>query len=80
MRKYLIISSVIILIIYYISSFLISFTLLTKSVVNNDPVSLGRYINVNELKNNFYSDIYDFSSNLINLIDKIFILKMNLLN
>ena len=70
MRKYLIISSVIILIIYYISSFLISFTLLTKSVVNNDPVSLGRYINVKELKNNFYSDIYDFSFSIINLIDK----------
>ena len=70
MRKYLIISSVIILIIYYISSFLISFTLLVKSVVNNDPVSLGRYINVKELKNNFYSDIYDFSSSIINLIDK----------
>ena len=70
MRKYLIISSVIIIIIYYISSFLISFTLLVKSVVNNDPVSLGRYINVKELRNNFYRDIYEFSSNLINLMDK----------
>ena len=44
--------------------------MLAKSVVNNDPVSLGRYINVKELKNNFYSDIYEFSSSLINLIDK----------
>ena len=70
MRKYLIISSVIILIIYYISSFLISFTLLAKSVVNNDPVSLGSYINVKELRNNFYGDIYEFSSSLINLMDK----------
>ena len=70
MRKYLLLSSIIILIIYYISTFLISFALLTKSVVNNDPVSLGRYINVKELRNNFYRDIYEFSSNLINVMDK----------
>ena len=70
MRKYLLLSSIIILIIYYISTFLISFTLLAKSVVNNDPVSFGRYINVKELRNNFYGDIYEFSSSLINLMDK----------
>ena len=70
MRKYLLLSSVIILIIYYISTFLISFSLLAKSVVNNDPVSLGRYINVKELRNNFYRDIYEFSLNLINVMDK----------
>ena len=70
MRKYLLLSSIIILIVYYISTFLISFTLLAKSVVNNDPVSLGRYINVKELRNNFYGDIYEFSSNLIKLMDK----------
>ena len=58
------------LIIYYISTFLISFALLAKSVVNNDPVSLGRYINVKELRNNFYRDIYEFSLNLINVMDK----------
>ena len=63
-------SSIIILITYYILTFLISFTLIAKSVVNNNPVSLGRYINIKELKNNFYSDIYEFSSSLINLIDK----------
>ena len=70
MRKYLLLSSIIILIIYYISTFLISFALLAKSVVNNDPVSLGRYINVKELRNNFYRDIYEFSLNLINVMDK----------
>ena len=70
MRKYLLLSSIIILIIYYISTFLISFTLLAKSVVNNDPISLGRYINIKDLRNNFYGDIYEFSSNLINLMDK----------
>ena len=70
MRKYLLLSSIIILIIYYISTFLISFSLLAKSVVNNDPVSLGRYINVKELRNNFYRDIYEFSLNLINVMDK----------
>ena len=70
MQKYLLLSSIIILIIYYISTFLISFTLLAKSVVNNDPVSLGRYINVKSLRKNFYGDIYEFSSNLINVIDK----------
>ena len=70
MRKYLLLSSIIILIIYYTSTFLISFTFLAKSVVNNDPISLGRYINVKELRNNFYEDIYEFSSNLINLMDK----------
>ena len=63
-------SLIIILIIYYISTFLISFALLAKSVVNNDPVSLERYINVKELRNNFYGDIYEFSSNLINVMDK----------
>lgn len=70
MRKYLLLSSIIILIVYYISTFLISFTLITKSVVNNDPVSLGRYINEKELRNNFFDEIYEFSSNLINLMDK----------
>ena len=70
MRKYLLLSSIIVLIVYYISTFLISFTFLAKSVVNNDPVSLGRYINVKELRNNFYRDIYEFSSNLINVMDK----------
>ena len=70
MRKYLLLSSIIILIIYYISTFLISFALLAKSVVNNDPVSLGRYINVKELRNNFYRDIYEFSLNLIKVMDK----------
>ena len=70
MRKYLLLSSIIILIVYYISTFLISFTLLAKSVVNNDPVSLGKYINVKSLRNNFYEDIYEFSSSLINLMDK----------
>ena len=70
MRKYLLLSSIIILIIYYLSTFLISFTLLAKSVVNNDSVSLGKYINVKSLRNNFYVDIYEFSSNLINAIDK----------
>ena len=70
MRKYLFLSSIIILIIYYISTFLISFTLLAKSVVNNDSVSLGKYINVKSLRNNFYEDIYEFSSSLINAIDK----------
>jgi len=70
MRKYLLLSSIIILIIYYTSTFLISFTFLAKSVANNDPISLGRYINIKELRNNFYEDIYKFSSNLINLMDK----------
>ena len=70
MRKYLLLSTIIILIVYYISTFLISFTLLTKSVVNNDPVSLGRYINEKELRNNFFEEIYEFSSILINLMDK----------
>ena len=70
MQKYLLLSSIIILIIYYISTFLISFTLLAKSVVNNDSVSLGKYINVKSLRNNFFEDIYEFSSNLINAIDK----------
>jgi len=70
MRKYLLLSSIIILIIYYISTFLISFTLIAKSVVNNDHVSLARYINIKELRSNFYDDIYKFSLNLINLMDK----------
>ena len=70
MRKLLLLSSIIVLIIYYISTFLISFNLLTKSVVNNDPVLLERFTNINELRNNFYSDIYKFSSSLINLMDK----------
>ena len=70
MRNYLLFSSIIILIVYYISTFLISFTLLAKSVVNNDPVSLVKYINVKELRNNYYGDIYEFTSSLINLMDK----------
>ena len=53
MRKYLLLSSIIILIVYYISTFLISFTLLAKSVINNDSVSLGGYINVKSLRENW---------------------------
>ena len=71
MHKYLILSSIIILIIYYISTFIISFALLTKSVVNNDSVSLKQYIDVKSLRNNFYEDIYEFNSNLINKIKNI---------
>ena len=70
MRKYLILSSIIIVIIYYISSFFISFTFLALSVANNNPVSLNKYINEKELKNNFYNDIYEFSLGLINLMNK----------
>ena len=55
---------------YYVSTFLISFAQLSKSVVNNDPVSLEKYISVNELKNSFYNDIYKFTLNLINSLDK----------
>ena len=70
MRRYLLLILIIILILYYIFSFLVSFTLLTKSVVNNDPISLKRYINEEGLKNNFFDDLYQFSSNSINLIGK----------
>ena len=69
MRKYLL-GSIIILIVYYISTFLISFIFLTKSVVNNDPVSLSKFINEKELRSNFFGDIYEFSSNLIKSMDK----------
>ncbi len=70
MRKYLLFSLIIILLIYYILTFIISFTLISNSVVNNDSVSLGVYINTKSLRNNFYLDIYDFSSNLTNVMDK----------
>ena len=69
MRKY-IFYSIIILFIYYIFTFLISFTILTKAVVDNDPIALQKYINIKELRNNLYNDIYEFGSNLINSMDK----------
>ena len=69
MRKYLL-RLIIILIVYYISTFLISFIFLTKSVVNNEPVSLSKIINEKELRYNFFEDIYKFSSNLIKSMDK----------
>ena len=69
MRKYLLIS-IIILIVYYISTFLISFIFLTKSVVNNDHVSLSKFINEKKLRYNFFEDIYEFSSNVIKSMDK----------
>ena len=70
MRSYLLFSLIVLLVVYYISTFLISFALITQSVVNNDPISLKKYINVKELRNNFNSDIYEFTSSLINHVDK----------
>ena len=70
MLKKILLSSIIITIIYYILTFLISFTLLTKSVVNNNHVSLAKYINTEELKSNFYIEIHEFNSNLIALLSE----------
>lgn len=70
MQKNLLLISIIILILYYFFSFLISFTMLTKAVVNNDSVLLRSYINEDDLRNSFFEDLYEFSSNLISFMDK----------
>lgn len=70
MQKNLLITSIIVLILYYFFSFLISFTMLTKAVANNDSVSLKNYINEDDLRNSFSKDFYEFSSNLIRFMDK----------
>lgn len=70
MQKNLLITSIIVLILYYFFSFLISFTMLTKAVANNDSVLLKNYINEDDLRNSFLKDFYEFSSNLISFMDK----------
>ena len=65
MLNYRILYVIFILIVYYISTFIISFSLITSSIVNDNPVLLKKYIYQDTLKNNFYNDIYNFNLNYI---------------
>lgn len=65
MLNYRILYVIFILIVYYISTFIISFSLITSSIVNDNPVLLKKYIYQDTLKNNFYNDIYSFNLNYI---------------
>ena len=70
MYKKILLISVICLSLYYITTFIVSFTFLSKAVVNNNSALLNNYINSKKLKNNFYNDIYKFTLNKIDLINK----------
>lgn len=73
MRKYLLLSSIII--IYYITTFIISFSLIAKSLDKNEPFLFSEYINSESLKFFFFNDTYDFGLSLINIIDKNIMIK-----
>ena len=68
-RNYLI--SFIIFIFFYLTlSFVISFTFISQSVVNNNFISLEKYIDKTRLKENLFNDFNKFSQNNIKNIDK----------
>ena len=62
--------SVFLVITYYITTFVISFFLITKSVVNNDPKKLEKYILRENLKNDFYNNIIYYGKNFTKNMDK----------
>ena len=65
MLNYRLFYVIFILIIYYITTFIISFSFITKSIVNEDPALLKKYIYQETLENNFYNEIYDFNTSYI---------------
>lgn len=67
----------IVLTIYYISTFIISITLLTNAVTKNDHIKLSSFINIYHLKNNFKKDFKRFTPNIVNSISNDFSLKSN---
>ena len=69
MKKKLLILIVLIL-SYYFCTFLLSFVLISKYIVNNDSVSLDSFINNNDIEKNFYSDIYELRKTFYNKTNK----------
>ena len=70
MRKNFLAIIILIIISHYLLTFIISFTFLINSVVNNNYVKLEKYIHINALKKNFYNDIYKFSTNFFGSMNK----------
>ena len=75
MKKYLLICLIFIFILYYLFTFIFSFASLANSVVNNDFITIKRYLNEKTIKKNFYNDIYKFSSNFSKLVNKDILIK-----
>ena len=71
--------SLVFLFIYYTFTFFIGFAFLAKHLVNNDSVLLSKYINSEQLRNNIYKDIYEFSSKHVNSFDKNINIKSDLI-
>ena len=72
MKKYLFFVSFLSFIIYYFLTLCLSFAFLSNAVVKNDSIALEKYIDAEELKKNFYYEIYDFGLNQINKFEKNF--------
>ena len=62
--------------IYYFFIFILSFINIAKSISNNDEYLLKKYIYKEDIKNHFFNDIYQYSTNSIKIIDK----KLNIKN
>ena len=72
MKKYLFFVSFLSFILYYFLTLCLSFAFLSNAVVKNDSIALEKYIDAEELKKNFYYEIYDFGLNQINKFEKNF--------
>ena len=70
MRKYYIIILAFLIFFYLVITFILSFTFLSRSVSNNNPISLEKYIHIKKLKNNIYLDFNRFAQSSIDSINK----------
>jgi len=69
MYKFIIIF-IFVLLVYYISSFVISFSIIAKCVSNNDTVLLKKYVNFEQLNDNYYDDIYNNEEKIKYFVNK----------
>ena len=70
MRKYYIIILAFLIFFYLVITFILSFTFLSRSVSNNNPISLEKYVHIKKLKNNIYLDFNRFAQSSIDSINK----------
>ena len=70
MKNYYLFGLVFFIIFYLFFTFVISFTFLSNSVVNNDFYSLKKYIDTKKLKDNLFNDFNEFSQSKIQEINK----------
>ena len=59
-----------VLFVYYISSFVVCFSIIAKYVSNNDAVLLKKYVNFEQLNDNYYDDIYNNEEKIKYFVNK----------